>query len=212
MATLADIRTKIAERLQDPSFTSISSASVDSVINEALRYYKYHVFWFNESVYTVVLTQGNPVVPSLPSDFLMELTSGGLTIHYSNLFYPLRKISSDVFDGMNVEAVGIPYVYTYRNKQVEVYFYPNIAYTLTIRYIKDYADLLTGTDTNDFTVYADRMITYNALSRIYAEYKHDPNMEAYYTARAKDEETNLKRRSDSLAGSGSLTLHSYLTT
>jgi len=71
---------------------------------------------------------------------------------------------------------------------------------------------VNGTDTNDFTVYADRMIIYNALSRIYAEYKQDPNMEQYYTARAKDEELNLKRRSDSLTGSGVLTINSYLTT
>ena len=56
------------------------------------------------------------------------------------------------------------------------------------------------------------MIIYNALSRIYAEYKQDPNMEQYYTARAKDEELNLKRRSDSLTGSGVLTINSYLTT
>lgn len=212
MATLAEIRTKIAERLQDPSFTSITSASVDSVINDALRYYKYHVFWFNEKSTIITLNQGDPVIPNIPADFLVELQSGGLTIHYSNLFYPLRKISSDVYDGSNVEGIGIPYVYTYRSQQFEVYFYPNIAYDLTLRYIKDYADLVNGTDTNDFTVYADRMIIYNALSRIYAEYKQDPNMEQYYTARARDEELNLKRRSDSLTGSGVLTINSYLTT
>lgn len=212
MATLAEIRNKIAERLQDPSFTSVSSASVDAVINDAIRYYKYHTFWFNEAATVITLNQGNPVIPSIPDDFLMELSAGGLTIHFSNLFYPIRKVSSDVYDGMNVQAIGIPYVYTFRAQQFEVYFYPNIAYSLTLRYIRDYDDLVNDGDTNDFTTYADRMIIYNSLSRIYAEYKQDSNMEQYFTARANDEETNLKRRSDSLTGSGALTLNSYLTT
>lgn len=210
MSTLAQLRNLIAEKLQDPNFTSISSASVDAFINDALRYYKYHVFWFNETVSTITLTQGNPVVPSIPSNFLEELRHGGLSINYSNIYYPLTKISSEVYDGWNVQAVGLPRLYTYRNKQIEVYYYPNIAYSLILRYIKDYADLVNDSDTNDFTVYGDRMIQYNALSRIYAEMKQDSKMEQYYTARAEDEELNLKRRSDNLTGSGKLTIESYL--
>lgn len=208
--TLADIRKNIGERLQDPSFQSISAASVDAVINQALSYYKYSRFWFNESLSTITLNVNDPVVPNIPADLLVELPNGGLTIHYSTVYYPLEKRSSEIYDSGNVQAVGLPYIYTYRNQQYEVYFYPNIQYTLLFRYLKDYNPLIENNDHNDFTDFAPQMITYNALSRIYAEYKQDPNMEAYYTARAQDEKINVERRSSGLTGSGTLTLTSYL--
>lgn len=210
MATLLDLRTNIAIRLQDPNFTGIASSNVDAAINTALTYYKRRHYWFNEAIAPITLTQGNPVIPNIPSDFLMEINPGGLTIKYSNLNYEVFKRSSPIYDAENFAGVGLPYIYTFRNKQFELYYFPDQAYTLNFRYLKDYATLINNADTNDFLTYADVMIYYNALSRIYGEYKQDPTMEAYYTARAADEEDDLKRRSGSLIGTGSLTLHSQL--
>lgn len=210
MTTLVDVRTSIVNRLQDPNFTGISSANVDAAINTALTYYKRRRYWFNESLSVITLTIGNPIIPNIPSDFLEELNPGGLTIKYSNLNYQVFKRSSSIYDAENFAGVGLPYIYTYRNKGFELYFYPDQAYSLNLRYLKDYPVLVSNTDTNDFLNYADTMIYYNALSRIYGEYKQDPTMESYYTARAADEEDDLKRRSGSLIGTGTLTLHSQL--
>ncbi len=208
--TLLSIRNRIGKRLQDTSFRSISSADVDDVINQSLKYYKFRRFWFNDAEQDITLTQGVGVVPNIPADLLQEIPEGGLTIFYGNIYYPLEKRSSQVFDSENVSAIGLPYIYTYRAQQYEVYFLPNIDYTLKLRYLKDYDDLSADADTNDFLKFADMMIYYNALSRIYGEYKQDPKMETYYTGRASDEETNVGRRSSSLTGTGSLVLNSNL--
>lgn len=208
--TLSTIRNRIGSRLQDASFRSISSANVDDIINQSLKYYKFRRFWFNDSVVDITLVQGQSVVPSIPSDLLQELPEGAMTILYSNIYYPLEKRSSEIFDNENVSATGLPYIYTYRKQQYEVYFLPNIAYLLKLRYLKNYVDLVADGDTNDFLTFADMMVYYNSLSRIYGEYKQDPKMEAYYTARATDEESNVNRRTSSLSGTGSLVLHSNL--
>ncbi len=208
--TLLSIRTRIGERLQDTSFQSISAASVTDVINQTLKYYKFRRFWFNDKEVDITLTQSTAVVPSMPTDLLCELPDGGLTILYSNVYYPLQKVSSQIYDSDNVSATGLPYQYTYRAQQYEVYFLPNIAYTLKFRYLKDYADLAANGDTNDFLTYADMMIYYNALSRIYGEYKQDEKMSGYYTSRANDEMENVGRRTSALTGTGQLTLNSYL--
>lgn len=208
--TLSTIRNRIGERLQDPSFRSISSASIDDVVNQSLKYYKFRRFWFNESVAEITLTQGVSIVPNIPTDLLQELPDGAFTIFYSNVYYPLQKSPTNIFDSENVSATGLPFIYTFRNNQYEVYFLPNIAYDLFLRYLKDYNDLDGDNSTNDFLKYADMMIYYNALSRIFGEYKQDPTMEAYYTARATDEETNVSRRTTALSGTGQLSLNSNL--
>lgn len=197
-------------RLQDASFRSISSSNVDDVINQALKYYKFRRFWFNDTEVDITLTVSDRVVPDIPDDLLQELPEGGLSIFYGNIYYPLEKRSSQLFDNDDVSATGLPYMYTYRNQGYEVYFLPNIAYTLKLRYLKDYDDLASDGDTNDFLTHADMMIYYNALSRIYGEFKQDAKMEAYYTSRASDEEINVSRRTSALAGTGTLTIHSNL--
>jgi len=209
-AQLGDIQARIGARLQDRTFQSIPLADVTDIINQSLAYYKYKRFWFNEAVTTITLNQGDPLVPNIPADFLEELPNGGLVIHYSTVHYLIEKRSSFIFDGEDVQGVGLPYIYCFRNGSFYLYFYPNIAYSLIFRYLRDYQPFANVTDTNDFLTYADRMIEYNALSRIYSEYKQDATMEQYYTARADDEERNLRRRSSALTGTGTLTLQSYL--
>lgn len=188
----------------------VTAPVIDGYLNDSLRYYKYHRFWFNETAETIVLNQDDPVVPNVPTDFLQEIERGGLSIVYSQVTYPLNKVASEVYDSWNISALGLPALYTYRNEQFEVYPFPNTTYSLIFRYLKDYADLVNDNDSNDFTTLADRVLLYDALSRIYAEYKQDPNMEAYFTARAANEEKNLLKRSSALSGSGTLTTDSVL--
>lgn len=210
MATLGSLRGLIADRLQDPNYQSISVSSVNAIINDSIRYYKYHRYWFNETEATITLTAENPVMPNLPSDFLYELSRGGLAINYSNATYPLVKISTEQYDQRDVNGLGMPETYTFRNQQIELYPWPNTNYTLVLRYIKDYADLVNDVDSNDFTDIADRVILYDALSRIYSEYKQDPNMESYYSNRANDEEANILKRSSALSGSGTLAIETRI--
>lgn len=208
MATLAEIRNSIAVKLQDETNQGVSAASITAAVNDAIDYYKNERFWFNEAVSTITLTQGNPVVPNIPADFLVELEDGGLSILYNQITYPIYKRPSALFDAENIQGNGIPYIYTYRNKAFELYYYPQTNYALTLRYLRDYADLSDTSPTNAFTENAATMIVYDALSRIYAELKQDEKMESYYSARAANEKSNLMKRSSALTGTGRLTLYS----
>ena len=210
MATLGSLRGLIAERLQDPNFQSISASSVNAVINDSLRFYKFRRYWFNETEADLTCTTNNPVLSPLPSNFLNVLLRGGLAVYYSNSVYSLSKIDTERYDNMNTNNLGLPAFYTYRNNRIELYPYPNLNYSVKLRYIKDYPDLVNDVDSNDFTEIADRVILYDALSRIYAEYKQDPNMEEYYSNRAVNEEANILKRSSALSGSGTLAIETQL--
>lgn len=210
MATLEQIRNTIGEVLQDTAFMSVSVSSVTSVINDVVNYFKFRRYWFNETEADLTATVGNPVLSGMPSDFLREIEHGGLTIRYSNIVYPLKKISTESYDKMDNSGLGLPRFYTYRNNRIELYPYPSDAYTVRLRYLKDYAELSLNSDSNDFTSNADRLVRYEALARIYAEYKQDDKMESYYTARSASEENNLLKRSNALSGSGSLVKDSFL--
>lgn len=210
MATLAEVRTKIAEVLQDTGFTSISSASVDAIINDSLNFYKNERFWFNETAVTLTCTVGNPVLSGIPSDFLRELAHGAMTLFYANVYYPINKVSSEAYDTRNISALGLPQIYTYRNSAIEMYPYPNQAYQITLRYLKDYAPLAGDNDTNDFLTYVDRVIRLDALSRIYFEYKQDPKMAEIYANGAQNELQAVLRRSNVKSGAGSLQIDSVL--
>jgi hypothetical protein len=65
--------------------------------------------------------------------------------------------------------------------------------------------LVLDADTNDFTVYADRLVVYASLEDIYATYKRDPEMASYYGGKAKDEFKEVMSETFERTASGSLT-------
>lgn len=210
MATLATVRAKIASVLQDDSLQSVSAANVDAIINDSIAFYKHQAFWFNEAKADLVCVTGDPVLSGLPSDFLCELSHGGLTLFYANVYYGIEKVSTESYDSRNISALGLPRVYTFRNNQIELYPYPNLAFDIKLRYVKDYAELVGDNDTNDFLTHMERVIRLDALSRIYFEFKQDKNMSATYAEGATSELEAVKRRSNVKAGSGTLVIDSVL--
>ncbi len=210
MATLGELRAQIAERLQDTSLQSISASSVNTIINETISYYKFRRYWFNEKEATLSTTADSAVLSGIPSDFLFELSRGGLSVIDNQYVYPLQKVDTFTYDANDIGTRGIPSMYVYRDRTFDLYPIPERVYPVTLRYIKEYADLVNDVDSNDFTTIGERMVRYNALSRIYAEYKMDAQMEAYYTARADNEEQNLLKRSSALSGTGTLAVETRI--
>lgn len=231
-ATFGSLQLKISKKLIDANQTAIAASDVADALNDALRFWKQKRFWFNEAqaVLTMdispavdgstmsdpyVLGYGNtnanfPNAPVLPQDFLYEFAKDGFVINYSQLRYRFEKVPPSVYDDSNVNGIGIPYIYTYRNGNYEFYYYPNIAYQLTVNYLKDQADMVNATDTNVFTQYADRLIMYEALSHLYGENRQDGDQAAAYAAKAQREYTLLRTRSAENAATGQLQTHSIL--
>ena len=205
MPTFATLKSNVAKRLLDASNVAVSEADVGTAINDAIKYYKYKRFWFNEFKEDVTLTASSRTVPQ-PSTatMLLPFQKGGLTITYSDIKYTLQKVTTGEYDNVDNGSLGIPEIYCRRAAVYDCYYIPDQAYTATWRGLKDYAELSTSTSENDFTTYADQMIVYNALSRLHGELRQDEKMESYYSARAGDEYNRLVGDTNRINATGAL--------
>lgn len=211
MSTFAEMKTAVSERLLDPNNTSVSSANVGRAINDAIRYWKFRRFWFNQEFVSDNLTTGDTTIP-LPADFLVEVPmNDGFVIEYSGMRYPLIKKNTRDYDNVYLtNGNGLPQIYTNRSGVYQVYYIPDQDYDIRIFYLKEYADLVLDADTNDFTEKATRLIELWALANLHAEFRQDEKMEQYYRAASNDEFKNLGVFTAKAQSPGYLTIHSYL--
>lgn len=222
-ATFGSLQTKISKKLIDANQTAVSGADVADAINDALHYWKQKRFWFNEAQTTLTMDVNDPYVlgygntnstypnaPVLPSNFLYEFDKDGFVIPYSKLKYRFRKVAPAEFDDADIQGIGIPYIYCYRNGNYEFYFYPNLAYSLTVNYVTDVVDMVNASDTNIFTINADRLLMYEALSHLYGENRQDMDQGMGYAGKADRESRLLKTRSSNNNASGHLSVSSIL--
>jgi len=205
MATFGGLKTEIAAKLTDGDLQYPTAAQIGDTINSVIKRYDNKHFWFSQAEEQVTLTVGDPEIPDIPADFKNEVNPGGLVLVWNELRYPLAKVKPDIYDSYNIEGSGLPYCYTYRNGVYLVYFYPDEEYPVNINYRKTYAALVDTDDTNDFTVYTDRMIVYASLEDIYATYKRDPEMANYYGGKAKEEFKEVMSETYERTASGLLT-------
>ena len=208
MATFGELKTQIAQKLTDGDLQYPSSTQIGQVINNVIDDYENGHFWFLDTYTTITLNIDDPVVPDIPADFKSEKNPGGLVILYNQLRYPLISKKPDIFDSINIEGQGLPYIYTYRNQRFEVYFYPDQEYTLYLNYRKFVPDLSADGDSNDFTIYTPRLIVYASLEEIYATFKRDPDMAEYYGKRKEQEFNLIMSETYERACSGALTADS----
>lgn len=207
MATFGELKTEIANKLTDGDLQYPSTSQIGDTINSIIKRYENKHFWFLDTYTTITLNSGDPVVPEedVPADFKSQANPGGLVILYNQLRYPLQKVKPDIYDSVNIEGEGLPYLYTYRNGKMELYFYPDQDYTLYLNYRKYMEDLVESSDTNDFTIYTPRLIVYASLEDIYATYKRDPAMADYYAKKTKEEFSQVMSETYERTCSGTLT-------
>lgn len=205
MATLAEIRNRVLSKLDDGSIQRPTSAQVTDQINSVIDYYNNHKFWFSEAVATLTTTANNPVL-SLASitDFKSFQQQNAITIVDSNTRFPLKQVDPVYYDSVNSTATGRPTMFTYRNGQVNLYYYPDKAYTTFVYYKKTYANLVNDSDTNDFTNYAARLIEYKTLADCLRDYRSDFERSAVYEAQAQKELTTVQAESYDRSATGML--------
>jgi hypothetical protein len=231
--TFGTIGNRVAARLIDPNSVAVSLSQTQQAINDSIFYYKNFKFFFNQKLITLtmdtsaaldgtansdpfVLGYGNtnsnyPNAPVLPSDFLYEEPDNGFVIPYNNLNYTIQKKPPVIFDNTNVHGIGLPFIYTYRDGNYEFYFLPNIAYKLNAYCRKDYVPLVLTGDNNDFTNYADKLIEYDAISRLLSDLRLDDERADRFAARAQQELRTLQSRSAKQNATGSLTVESIIS-
>lgn len=213
MATFGELVTEASKKLLDTSNTAVTAADVANSINDAIKYRKKQRYWFNETVATLTLSDGVGTV-TLPSDFLVENPRNALTVLYNTVKYDVMKVKPEDFDAGDATGTGMPFIYTYRGRVMEVYYIPDQDYTAYLRYQKDYDAFATDgsadNTSNDFTTYADRLILYDALSRLHGENRQDEKMFAYYSARAQVEHQNLLNETNRHNSTGSLSIDTII--
>jgi hypothetical protein len=222
-ANFGSLQTSVAKRLIDPNSIAVSPADVQQSILDAISFWKPRKFFFNQATTNLTMdvndpyvlqfgntASGYPSAPVLPNNFLVEDEDNGFVIPYNEQRYEIKKKPPRIYDEQNIAGVGLPYIYTYRAGNYEFYWYPQIAYTLTVYYIKDYPDLVNPTDTNDFTKYAANLLIYEAVSRVLSDVRLDDDRAARFKARALEEYENIKGRSFKQNATGQVTAETIL--
>ena len=183
MATLSEIRSRLASKLGNDQVIDPTSAQIDQAINYTIDYYETDTFWFNQDVAELTATAGNRVLSTgMPADFKQEVQIDGLTVVYNQVWTPLRHITPLQYDSLNAEQQGLPIAYIYRDGNFELFPYPDQAYTIRLFYIKSYSDLATDGGSNDFTNYATRLIEYKTLIDLLLDYRCDSERALTYQA------------------------------
>lgn len=173
MSTLATMRTRIADDLN----RSDVNTQIDKAINRAIIYYSKERFWFNETtgtVATVASTQAYGTAQSLPTDIL-EIDTVKLTIASTNK-QVLDKRTYQWLQEMDLSAqTSQPTDWAWYKSSLYLYPTPNAAWTVTLSYMKSYAELSLDADTNDWTTSAEDLIEARArwwlYSRVIMDYE-----------------------------------------
>lgn len=211
MATLAQIRSRVARKIINPDLTGAISASVvNEEINRAIRYYSKYRFFFNEELADITLTADNQVLPSVPSDLLSPFNVNGIMVIDSQVKVDLIRLNPVDFFNRDQDQTGRPYFYTYRNGQFLLLPTPDQAYPVKFRYLKKYADLSSDSDTNDFTDNAEDLITLDAVRNLYGEDKQDPATGMSYSEIVKREFDRLVDQTNDYNASGYVSNESIL--
>lgn len=204
MANFGDLKTKVSRKLLDANNTAVPVAEVADGINEAIKYWKQReIFWFNQLAATVSTTANTAKLDLTGTNLLYLTPQYGMVIPYQNMNYPLYAMAPDYYAMLDIGSKGRPYAYTFRDGSYYLYWIPDQVYTVNLSGAKDYADLVADTDLNDWTLYADMLIVYEALSRLYQN-RDDVAKADYFANGAASEAANLRKRTANMMSTGTM--------
>lgn len=193
MATFGEVKTRVQRKYKGSQSVSFL-AQIENAINDAIEFYQHQPVWFTEATTTLTLDVNDPVLTnntSFPTDFLYLRGSAPLSITQSNQSYPLCKITASQYDSMNSQGLGRPQYYRELSGLIDVYPYPDQAYSCDVRYIKKYSTLTDDSSTNDWLTYAPQLIEAHALADLFLSEGHDAAMADYWTRHEADQLNNL---------------------
>jgi len=211
--TFGQLTTYVSKRLIDPNNTAVAVSDVQEGINDAISYWKFRRFWFNETAETVTLTAQNPTIP-LPDNMLVpSIQDDGFNILYGGVKYPLVKVDIPTMDSLYLSnGYGLPRWYArMANLEYQVYPIPDQNYVTDLYQLNDYAELVSNSDSNDFTNNAKRLIALWSVANLVSELRQDtPGTGDYYRSAAQDEYRNLRVLTAKKNASGKLQVYSQL--
>lgn len=172
MATLADMRSRIADDIN----TTAYNTQIDLAINRAIKHYAKDDFWFTEATDTFTTVADQKIytsADSIPTDIAEFITTEVTDTDDSELiFKPFEYLERQY----QTSTTGLPHYYHYYDETFYLYPTPDAAYTVKVYYRKLYTDLSADGDTNDFLVHANDLIEARARKWIAARILMDYDM------------------------------------
>lgn len=170
MSDYGTMQTRIANELARADLSSY----IKDAIKSAVSHYSRHHFWFNETTGTFNTADGTEyyaVVTTVP-DFV-EIDSMVITVNGNK--YPLVQRDMDYIDAVsgNTSLKGVPTDYCYYKESIRLYPIPNGVYTITMAYVKKFADLSATADTNAFMTTGEQLIRSRAKADLMTNYLMD---------------------------------------
>lgn len=168
MATLATLRTRIADELARADLTSQISLAVLS----AIQFYRDERFTFKETVATFSTVAGQEWYTSATATFLPTMESDdSVTVTVSGYPYPLRKVTYETMEALSTAGTtrGIPAYYCFYREQMRLYPAPDAVRTMTVSMIGSgstgwdtYGDPLPDNADGGWTTEAEELIRLHA--------------------------------------------------
>lgn len=149
MATFGTVQTNIADYLNRTDLTT----QIQVAINRAIASYSTHDFWFtqaNPTTFNTIASQESyGTADGIPTD-LREITYLKMTVGTS--FYRMKQRTIQFIEDRNPNNnVGRPSDFCFWANKIYFNPIPSGVFTMTLYYRKNYAALVNGADTNDFT-------------------------------------------------------------
>lgn len=206
MATLSELRTRIANKLSDGTLLRPDAAQIDQAINAAINFYENKYFWFQQGFAALSTVVGNAELTGVPSDFKFQTHPNSLVLLKNNFRYTLQHITPIELDQLSNDiSNSFPAFYTYRTATIELYPLPDEIYTVNLYYYKSFPDLVSNGDSNDFTNNAERLIEYKTLLDLIGDYKPEDERYVLYTAKVKEEYNEIENETYNRTSTGRLT-------
>lgn len=136
--------------------TSVDETYARKAIVTAIRHYRYHRFWFNQSVFSMVTADGDQEYTAIASGsdgYPRDLISiDRLTLTDDESLVPLEKVSIQLLREMDSSASheARPSHWAFHRETLIFYPTPDAVYTITGDYVRE----LTVSDPGLGTVYA----------------------------------------------------------
>jgi hypothetical protein len=148
MATLADMRSRIQDDIDDPNLAS----QIDAAIKRSIRYYSTQRFWFNTKTITFTTVSGTATygtAQSFPSD-VIDIDAVKATVSGNDFIMP-RMTYQEFLELDTGNINGQPDTYAIYDESMYIFPTPDATYTISMSYHHEFDELASDADSNDFT-------------------------------------------------------------
>lgn len=158
MATYGTLQDNLASYLSRSDLT----ATIQTAIQRAVKYYERQVFWFNEQDDALVTVSGT-------KNYTLSATVGytqinQVILNYGGQRYELDQVNSEDLQAQDTGSMtGQPLWWAQINGGIMFYPTPNGSFTVSYNFVQKTATLSATTDSNAFTTNAEDLIESRAL-------------------------------------------------